>query len=78
MTERTEYGVVVTAREKAELLPIQIDPAPLGPNEVAGRTLATVISAGTELAWAYTGKDFPTRPGYAAVFRVESIGPEVS
>ena len=52
--------------------------APLGPKEVAGHTLATVISAGTELAWNYTGKDFPSRPGYAAVFRVEQVGTEVT
>ncbi len=45
--------------------------------EVAGHTLATVISAGTELAWNYMGTKFPSRPGYAAVFRVEQVGAEV-
>ncbi len=78
MTPRTEYGVVITAPEKAELHPIDIDAAPLGPKEVAGPTLATVISAGTELAWNYTGKQFPSRPGYAAVFRAESAGTDVT
>jgi threonine dehydrogenase-like Zn-dependent dehydrogenase len=78
MTPRTEHGIVITAPEKAELQPIDVDTGPLGPKEVAGHTLATVISAGTELAWNYTGKQFPTRPGYAAVFRVEAAGAEVT
>ena len=49
---------------------------PLGPTEVRGRTLATLVSPGTELAWA-TGHDFPIRPGYAAVFEVEECGAAV-
>ncbi len=77
MSGRTEYGVVVTAQETAELQPIDVDASPLGPKEVAGHTLTTIISAGTELAWNYTGKEFPSRPGYAAVFAVEAVGPEV-
>lgn len=47
--------------------------APLGDNEIRGRTVCSLISQGTELAWA-NGEDFPVRPGYAAVFRVEEIG----
>lgn len=50
---------------------------PLGPTEVRGRTLATLVSPGTELAWA-TGEDFPIRPGYAAVFEVEECGVAVT
>ena len=42
-----------------------------------GRTLATLISAGTELAGAYQGSTFPKYPGYAAVFEVEEVGSEV-
>lgn len=78
MDASQEYGVTVTAREKAELLPVVPSPEPLGPKEVAGRTLATIISPGTELAWNYTGKQFPSRPGYAAVFQVEQVGAEVT
>ena len=48
----------------------------LGPHDIRGATVATLISQGTELAWA-DGDDFPIRPGYAAVFRVEEIGSEV-
>ncbi len=49
---------------------------PLGPDEIRGQTIATLISQGTELAWA-NGDDFPIRPGYAAVFRVDEIGTAV-
>ncbi|HSV74276.1 MAG TPA: zinc-binding alcohol dehydrogenase [Chthonomonadales bacterium] len=70
--------MAVTAREKAELLPVEVDSSPLGPREVRGRTLASVISAGTELHWCYTGNRFPAYPGYAAVFQIEECGAEVT
>jgi len=73
----TDYAVTITARESAELLSIVRDETPLGPTEVVGQTLASLISAGTELASAYTGERFPVTPGYAAVFRVDAIGPRV-
>ena len=52
-------------------------PQTLLPYEVRGRTIATLISPGTELAWA-TGDEFPVRPGYSAVFEVEEAGAEVT
>ncbi|MER9236824.1 zinc-binding dehydrogenase [Mesorhizobium sp. M0622] len=67
--------IVFTGRRKFELL--DYDDAPAAPNEVRGRTLATLVSPGTELAWADAG-DFPVRPGYAAVFEAEDIGAAVS
>ncbi len=79
MSETKVHGVVITAREKAELLPVDFDTAPPGPTEVIGRTLATVISAGTELAGVYTvERTAPARPGYAAVFEVEQVGEGVT
>src|SRR5437867_8202227 len=77
MTPITDYAVTITAREQAELLPAARDATPLGPREVAGRTLATLISAGTELAGQYQGSRFPAVPGYDAVFEVEAVGDEV-
>jgi threonine dehydrogenase-like Zn-dependent dehydrogenase len=77
MTSDSEYAVTFTAREQAELLPTERDPSPLGPRQVAGRTLVTLISAGTELAGAYQGTSFPRVPGYAAVFEVDAVGSEV-
>jgi NADPH:quinone reductase-like Zn-dependent oxidoreductase len=77
MTANSDHAVTFTAREQAELLPIEQDQTPLGPRQVAGRTLVSLISAGTELAGAYQGTSFPRVPGYAAVFEVEAVGDEV-
>ena len=77
MSERREYRVTFTAREKAELMEFGRPSEPLGPAEIEGRTLVTLISAGTELAGAYAGDQFPCTPGYAAVFEVEFVGAEV-
>jgi threonine dehydrogenase-like Zn-dependent dehydrogenase len=69
-------AITITAREQAELLPA--DPLPeLAPKQVRGHTLCTVVSPGTELAANYRGENFPSHPGYAAVFRVEERGAEV-
>ena len=55
-------------------------PASVGPDEVRGRTLVSLVSPGTELAWNYLGKggQYPSTPGYAAVFEAEKIGSQVS
>jgi threonine dehydrogenase-like Zn-dependent dehydrogenase len=71
-----EYAVAITSREQAELVEVPA-PAELKPDQVRGRTLSTLISPGTELAYNYTGTTFPTFPGYAAVFLAEEIGTEV-
>lgn len=67
--------IVFTGKRQFALEGYQ-DP-PLAPAEVRGRTLATLISPGTELAWADTG-NFPLRPGYAAVYEAEEIGRDVT
>lgn len=77
MSSKLEYAVTITAREQAELLPVERDTRPLGPREVAGRTLATLVSAGTELAGTYLGTSFPRVPGYAAVFEAQEMCSEV-
>lgn len=77
MSVNTAYRVTVTAREQAELQTSIADPTPLGANQVAGKTLASLVSAGTELAGIYLGENFPAHPGYASVFRIEEIGSEV-
>lgn len=75
----SEFAVTITAKEQAELLEGQTSLADVGPNEVAGKTLATLISAGTELNSAYLADDnFPKRPGYASVFEVTNVGNEVT
>jgi threonine dehydrogenase-like Zn-dependent dehydrogenase len=64
-----------TAPERAELVAEPTDDRPLGENEIAGRTLASLVSAGTELA-SYRGLigTFPKTSGYASVFEVETVG----
>ena len=49
----------------------------LGPHDIRGPTVATLVSQGTEMGWS-EGDAFPVRPGYAAVFRVEEVGARVS
>jgi threonine dehydrogenase-like Zn-dependent dehydrogenase len=69
-----DYAVTFTAKENAELLPMEAESRPLGAEEIEGRTLASLISAGTELEGQYRGKNFPVRPGYAAVMEVTEVG----
>lgn len=77
MKTRNESAVTITASQRAELLPVEPDRKPLASTELKGRTLATLISPGTELAACYQGSRFPSTPGYAAVFEVEETGREV-
>lgn len=72
-----EVAITFTARGRVELLPAQPNAEPLGPREIAGRTLASLVSAGTEGATLDKKSGFPLVPGYAAVFEVESVGAEV-
>lgn len=61
---------------KSEFILSDYDDKPLASDEIRGPTIATLISQGTEIGWA-NGDNFPIRPGYAAVFRVEEVGAEV-
>ena len=72
------YAITFTAREQAELLPVADAVLEPGPNEIAGRTLVTLASPGTELNGAYLGATFPRYPGYAAIFTVERVGSAVT
>ena len=74
---KTIYAITFTAREKAELLPLPDQTLEPGPNEIAGRTLVTLASPGTELNGIYQGQRFPSYPGYAAIFAVERVGAAV-
>ena len=72
-------AITITGKEQATLQSVDT-PAFLGADEVRGRTLVSLISPGTEISWNYLGMggEFPTTPGYSAVFRAEEIGSEVS
>jgi threonine dehydrogenase-like Zn-dependent dehydrogenase len=75
-------AVAFTAKEQVELVTVD-GPESLGASQVAGRTLYTLVSPGTELAYGYHGvryqgqASYPVYPGYAAVFQIEETGAEV-
>ena len=68
-------AVSIVAREQAEVVEVPVQP--LGPRQLRGSSLCSLISPGTELAWNYQGAAFPSYPGYAATFVVEETGPDV-
>jgi threonine dehydrogenase-like Zn-dependent dehydrogenase len=76
-------AVAFTAKECVELVTRE-DPDPPGARQVRGRTLYTLVSPGTELAYGYAGlryqgqASYPVYPGYACVFQIEEVGAEVS
>ena len=74
MSRRRDYVVTFTAAEQAELAELPPDEKPLEADEVAGRTLVSLISPGTEIAGSYVEGKFPSQPGYAAVFEVGDVG----
>jgi threonine dehydrogenase-like Zn-dependent dehydrogenase len=73
----SDCSIVFTARERAELVACD-PPAELAADGVELRTVASLISAGTELNMQYTARAFPANPGYAAAGRVERVGAGVS
>lgn len=68
----------VTGARCARLATLDPDPRPLAGDEVAGPTVCSLISPGTELAMWARDCEKPWVPGYAAVFRVEQCGSGVS
>lgn len=76
----TQSVVRFTGIENAELVEVERTAQPLAENEVAGRTVTSLISPGTELA-GYQGlwnwAKFPASPGYAAVFEIAEVGSAV-
>ena len=78
MANQKDCVVRITAHQQAELQTVERDSKPLAPDELAGRSIVTLISAGTELASAYQATSgFPRGLGYAAIFEVEEVGIEV-
>ncbi len=70
--------IAVTEPEHVVLKKVPFDNSPLKDDEVAGPTLSSVISTGTELGMQYhAAEGFPHWPGYGAVFEAADIGPGV-
>jgi len=79
-TDPSDLVLRFTAPERAELAAEPAEERPLGATDVAGRTLVSLVSAGTELA-VYRGLlpgKYPRGSGYAAVFEVGAVGPAVT
>lgn len=71
-------GLSATAAGRVELVPVTMPDTPLGSHEIAGRTLTTLMSPGTELSIiAGLLMPFPFQLGYASVFEVEQVGSDV-
>ena len=78
MSSQKDYAVIITAHQLAELQQVERDSRPIGPDEVAGKTLASLISPGTETNSGYLANSgFPRGSGYSAVFKVDAVGSEV-
>ncbi|MHC4915764.1 MAG: zinc-binding dehydrogenase [Planctomycetota bacterium] len=74
-----DFAVRFTAPERAELAEEAANGDPLAPDEVAGRSLVSLVSVGTEIS-CYRGLigTFPRGSGYATVFEVERVGEGVT
>jgi len=70
--------IVFTAREQASLIDVPDHAGPIGPGDVRGRTLVSLVSPGTELNFGYLGSSFPRNPGYACVFEVDEVGADIT
>lgn len=84
MSTRSWQAVRFTAREQAELVPVEPPAEPLGASQIEGRTVVSLISAGTEAVGCYAGthadidaSSYPMGTGYAGVFVAEEIGSAV-
>ncbi|MBI5831815.1 MAG: zinc-binding alcohol dehydrogenase [Armatimonadetes bacterium] len=70
--------IVVTGPRRVELLPAPRPDTAVGAGEVAGSTVYSLVSPGTELNYCYFAAEFPRHPGYASVFRIEAVGDAVT
>ncbi len=69
--------ILFTAPGTAELQFVPPFSDRLGPREIRGRTVVSLISPGTEVS-LLRGTHFPHPPGYASVFSADEIGGEVT
>jgi threonine dehydrogenase-like Zn-dependent dehydrogenase len=68
-------AVTFTGYQKAELLEYEPDSSALGDLQIEAKTLASLISPGTEINASYNGSKFPVaRTGYAAVSEIVKLG----
>lgn len=76
----TNRYISFIAQKTAEIREEELDPSVFTPQSVAGKTVCSMISAGTEINGIYLdvfNNGYPRKAGYTVVFRVERIGEEV-
>jgi len=72
-------AVAHTGRRRVALVDWPMDASPLKANEVAGRSIVTLVSAGTEINGNFdVERTAPWVGGYAAVFEVTAVGDSVT
>lgn len=75
-------SMMAVAKKKVELVEEKLDPArEPGGDMIAGKTLFSLVSAGTEINGMYENVfdwEYPIPMGYSAVFRVERTGENVA
>ena len=76
----TNYSVIFTQRQKAELIALPFTDTP-GEGEIIGKTVVSVISNGSETGgfMGYGGGEglYPCETGYANILRVTQVGENV-
>ena len=66
--------ILFQSKELASLENVEEEDKPLADDGIAGRTLASVISPGTELTGYRADRTAPSGSGYASVFEVQEVG----
>ena len=69
--------ILFTGKKKVELVSREQEKPASNGNLIGGKTLFSLVSAGTELHYGYLNlqnNSFPITPGYAAVFEVDDAG----
>lgn len=70
--------LMLVSKGQVEIQPDEMELDKLEDDEVAGESLASMISPGTEIQGCLLGDRFPRTSGYACVMRVLNIGQKVS
>lgn len=73
------HRICITAPRRAELQEFDEAETPLPADGIEGIALASAISPGTEIGWAFAGHQperLPNHPGYALAMRLTAVGAE--
>lgn len=71
------HRVCITQSRRAVLQSVEEADTPLPADAIEGVALASAISPGTEIGWAFASSDagrFPCHPGYALAMRLTGVG----